>query len=145
MAIVARSIMDPHRDPSVAASLARAATGPITVDITTTGRRSGMPQRIEIWIVEVGGRLVICGTPGPRGWLANLRADSAMTVHLKDELVVDVDFDAQEVTDPALRREIWTHAGTEWYRNQSGLDDLIADGPVVQLVPREERRLGAVR
>ena len=34
------------------------------IDITTTGRRSGQPRRIEIWFHNLDGRLYITGTPG---------------------------------------------------------------------------------
>ena len=46
-----------------------------TIDITTTGRRTGRPRRIEIWMLDVDGRYFITGTPGRRDWLANLSAD----------------------------------------------------------------------
>ena len=43
-----------------------------TIDITTTGRKSGMPRRIEIWFANLDGRLFIRGgIPGRRDWLAN--------------------------------------------------------------------------
>ena len=79
--------MSPLDGQRIAAEFERAATGPITVDITTTGRRSGEPQRIEIWIVKIGERIVIGGSPRPRDWLANLGADPALTVHLKEQPV----------------------------------------------------------
>ena len=47
----------------------------LTIDITTTGRRSGQARRIEIWMLDVDGRFFITGTPGRRDWLANLLAD----------------------------------------------------------------------
>ena len=36
----------------------------LTVDITTTGRTSGLPRRIEIWMLDVDGRFFITGTTG---------------------------------------------------------------------------------
>jgi hypothetical protein len=42
-----------------------------TVDITTTGRQTGLPRRIEIWMLDVDGRFFITGTPGQRDWVAN--------------------------------------------------------------------------
>lgn len=123
-------------DPTVAAALDRAAEGPLTVDITTTGRTSGESRRIEIWIVKPDESIVIAGTPGPRDWLANLRADPRLTLHLKgdpDGVVADVDATATEVTDPARRRAIWEHLSTSWYRSQASIDDLVASGPLVEL------------
>jgi len=54
-----------------------------TLDITTTGRLSGAACRIEIWMMHVDGRFFITGTPGPRDWMANLKADPRLVVHLK--------------------------------------------------------------
>ncbi|MDG2111719.1 MAG: hypothetical protein P8N02_03785, partial [Actinomycetota bacterium] len=34
-----------------------------TVDIITTGRRSGASRTTEIWITPIEGRIYICGTP----------------------------------------------------------------------------------
>ena len=33
------------------------------IDLTTTGRRSGEPRRIEIYLHSIDGRLVITGMP----------------------------------------------------------------------------------
>ena len=54
------------------------------IDITTTGRKSGQPRRIELVFHNIDGSIFISGRPGwPRGWIANLRANPAMTFHLK--------------------------------------------------------------
>ena len=37
------------------------------IDITTTGRRTGMPRRTEIWFHYQDGRILITGSPGARG------------------------------------------------------------------------------
>ncbi len=52
-----------------------------TVYITTWGRRSGRPSRIEIWWFRFEGRFVITGVPGRRHWLASLAADPSIVVH----------------------------------------------------------------
>lgn len=121
----------------VAAALDQASAGPLTVDITTTGRRSGEPRRIEIWVVKVGERVVIGGTPGARDWIANLRRDPRMTLHLKgdpDGVVADLPGTATELLDPAVRREVWEHPATHWYRTQTDVDDLVANAPTVEFV-----------
>jgi F420H(2)-dependent quinone reductase len=42
------------------------------IDITTTGRKTGEPRRIEIWFHRLDGRYFITGAPGrPRDWYAN--------------------------------------------------------------------------
>ncbi len=119
--------------PDVAAEFERASDGPITVDITTYGVRSGRPRRIEIWIVKPGARVILCGTPGPRDWMANLAADPRLVVHLKEGIVADVPATATEVTDHAVRREIWEHHSTRWYRSQCPTDELIRIAPTVEL------------
>ena len=37
-----------------------------TIDITTTGRKSGTARRIEIWFHNLDGKLYITGAPGRR-------------------------------------------------------------------------------
>src|SRR3989442_9484389 len=56
-----------------------------TIDITTTGRRSGKPRRLEIVFHNIGGRIYVSGTPYPRKrpWLLNLEADPHFLFHLK--------------------------------------------------------------
>lgn len=127
------------RTPEVDAELQAARTGPITVDITTTGRRSGEPRRIEIWIVNIDGMIVIAGTPGRRDWFANLSADPRLTVHFKETTLADVTATAHEVENPGHRRAIFEHPATRWYRQQTPVDDLVASGPTVQLVFDAER------
>src|SRR6266851_3143574 len=61
-----------------------------TIDITTTGRKSGRPQRIEIWFHNLDGRLYITGTPGRRNWYANLSANPDFTFHLKVSAQADL-------------------------------------------------------
>ena len=104
-----------------------------TIDITTTGRRSGEPRRVEIWMLDVDGRFFITGTPGPRGWLANLRADPHLTVHLKRHAHTDLDAVATEVTDAPTRRLVLEHLTARWYRGQVPLDELIETAPMIEV------------
>ncbi len=72
-------------DPTVRAALDRGGI----IDITTTGRRSGEPRRIEIVFHNVGGRIIISGMPArdrTRAWIRNLEADPRLTVHLKGSI-----------------------------------------------------------
>jgi deazaflavin-dependent oxidoreductase (nitroreductase family) len=110
-----------------------------TIDITTTGRRSGAPRRIEIWMLDIDGRFFITGTPGPRDWLANLRADPVLTVHLKRQAHVDLPATATPVTDLAARRQVLEHLTARWYRSQSSVDDLVATAPMVEVVFTDHR------
>lgn len=79
------------------------------IDITTTGRRSGEPRRIEIWYHRVDGRYYITGTPGrPRDWYANLVAHPEFTFHLKESATADLPATARPITDPAEREKVFT-------------------------------------
>ena len=104
-----------------------------TIDITTTGRRTGTPRRIEIWMTAIDDRFYILGTPGPRDWLANLRVNSGLVVHLKEDPPVDVDAQATEVTDEPTRRHVFEHVTAHWYRTQTSVDDLVAHAPIVEV------------
>ena len=80
----------------------------MVVDITTTGRKSGEPRRIEIWSHYLDGRVIVTGSPGKRSWYANMGADPRLTYHLKDEVKADLPATARAVTDEGERREIFT-------------------------------------
>lgn len=106
----------------------------MTIDITTTGRQSGQPHRIEIWFLNVAGSIYITGTPGKRDWFANLRANPALMFHLKESLTADIAAHATEVTDPEERRLVFTSATAQWYLNQGdSLESLLTDAPMVRL------------
>src|SRR5262245_66470907 len=102
-----------------------------TIDITTTGRRSGEQRRIEIWMLDVDGRFFITGTPGRRDWLANLTHDPALVVHLKRHAHVDLEARATVVDDPNTRRRVIEHLSARWYRSQTRVDELVASAPMV--------------
>jgi deazaflavin-dependent oxidoreductase (nitroreductase family) len=104
-----------------------------TIDITTVGRRSGRPVRIEIWWFRFEERFLITGTPGPRDWLANLQADPRMTVHV---LGHDLPAVARPLADPPFRRRFFTQSNPEvtWYRSQAELEELVEHAPMVEVV-----------
>jgi deazaflavin-dependent oxidoreductase (nitroreductase family) len=79
-----------------------------TIDITTTGRRSGLPRRIEIVFYRLGDDIYLSGIPAPtpRHWLANLAAHPEFTFHLKHNLVVALPATATVIVDPAERRRV---------------------------------------
>ena len=104
-----------------------------TVDITTVGRRSGLPRRLEIWMLDVEGRFYITGTPGRRDWLANLTADPRLTVHLKRRARLDLPATAAVVSDAVRSREVLAHMAARWYRGQAPLEELVATAPMVEL------------
>jgi deazaflavin-dependent oxidoreductase (nitroreductase family) len=105
-----------------------------TIDITTTGRVTGEPRRIEIVYHNFGGRLYISGIPNPhheRAWLLNLRADPRLTFHLKALVQADLPATAREVTDPAERRPILELVAKAWRRTD--VDVMVEHSPLVEV------------
>ena len=76
------------------------------VDITTKGRRTGEARRIEIRLHNVDGKIYLTGQPGPRGWHANLLMTPDFKVHLKRELIADLDAHATDVRDVDEKRRV---------------------------------------
>src|SRR5260370_16725120 len=68
-------------DGRIRTALARGGT----IDITTVGRKSGKPRRLEIVFHNIDGRIYINGTPPPPRptWLAHPAANPRLTVHLQ--------------------------------------------------------------
>ena len=114
----------------------------LTIDIVTTGRRSGLPRTTEIWFMVVDDAVYICGTPGagsderdrwPRDWMANLLAEPAFVFVLKESVRLELPARATPVTDRAERRRVFASPVTGWYRNQTGsIDALVDHGPIVR-------------
>jgi deazaflavin-dependent oxidoreductase (nitroreductase family) len=78
-----------------------------TIDITTTGRSSGLPRRIETWFYRVDDQIYLTGSPGRRDWYANLLANPDFTFHLKQSITADLPAHAAPITDPEERRAIF--------------------------------------
>lgn len=105
-----------------------------TIDITTTGAKSRQLRRIEIWMLDVDGRYFITGTPGRRDWLANLKADPTLVVHLKRIERIDLPAVARIVDDDATRRDVLTHVAADWYRDQTSIERLVDEAPMVEVI-----------
>jgi deazaflavin-dependent oxidoreductase (nitroreductase family) len=102
------------------------------IDITTTGRKSGGSRRIELWFHRLDGRLYLTGSPGRRGWFANLRANPAFTFHLKGSVTADLPARARPIDDPAERRRVL--AGLLRQMGHSAdLDEWVARSPLVEV------------
>jgi deazaflavin-dependent oxidoreductase (nitroreductase family) len=106
------------------------------IDITTIGRRTGRPRRIEIFLHNLGGRLVISGMPRPgrtRAWIHNITADPAVVLHLKSAnlAVADVPATARVITDPAERRELIRAVARAWRRTD--VDEMVQHSPLIEL------------
>lgn len=121
---------DSQLDPDVWRALGHGHT----IDITTTGRHSGEPRRVEIVFFSFGGRLYISGIPNPRrerAWLHNLRADPRLTFHLKQFVQADLPATAREITDPAERREVLEKVARVWRRD---VEAMVESSPLIEVV-----------
>jgi deazaflavin-dependent oxidoreductase (nitroreductase family) len=106
------------------------------IDMTTTGRRTGLPRRIEIFLHHDDGELFISGMPRTdrtRDWLRNVEADPHVTLHLKKTVVADVPATARVVTDRAERRPYIEAAARRWGRTD--VDAMLAHSPLIILTP----------
>jgi deazaflavin-dependent oxidoreductase (nitroreductase family) len=113
-------------------AVARALAQDLTIDITTTGRGSGLPRRIETWFHRVNGRYYMTGTPGRRDWYANLVANPEFTFHLKETATADLPARARPVTDPEERRAILEEV-TARVGQADRLPAWIAGSPLVEV------------
>ena len=105
-----------------------------TIDITTTGRQSGQPRRIEIVFHRIDGRIWISGIPSAhkRSWIANLEADPHLTFHLKGPLAVaDLPATARIVEDEGERRHILDRVARAW--NRTDLERMVAFSPLIEV------------
>jgi deazaflavin-dependent oxidoreductase (nitroreductase family) len=108
----------------------------LTCDITTVGRKSGQPSRIEIWYFVVEGAVYLTGTPGARDWYANLQAEPRFTFHVKEGAQVDLAANAVPITDAAERRAIMGAIirGNTWFAAQRyDLDAWVAGSPLIRV------------
>ncbi|HEU4673859.1 MAG TPA: nitroreductase family deazaflavin-dependent oxidoreductase [Candidatus Limnocylindrales bacterium] len=112
----------------------RTALGePRVIDMTTIGRRTRAPRRIEIVTHVIDGRLYISGVPRPRkrAWLANLEANPRLTIHLKGDVRADVPAIARVIVDEEERRAILRHVARAW--NRTDLETMVRDSPLIEV------------
>jgi deazaflavin-dependent oxidoreductase (nitroreductase family) len=104
-----------------------------TIDITTKGRRSGKPRRLEIVFHNIDGRIYISGTPSlrKRAWLANLEADPHMTFHLKGRTRADLPATARVIAEEPERRAILPHIARNWGRTD--VDRMVQYSPLIEV------------
>jgi deazaflavin-dependent oxidoreductase (nitroreductase family) len=96
------------------ADVQRALSRPHRVDITTTGRRTGLPRRIEIVFHVIDGEIVLSGMPGRRDWYANLVANPRFTFHLTGPIKADLSAIARPITEPEERTRVMTAVTRNW-------------------------------
>ncbi|GIG86967.1 nitroreductase/quinone reductase family protein [Plantactinospora endophytica] len=117
-----------------------------TIEITTLGRRSRIPRRIEVWLHRVDSRWYLTGMPVPRSWYANLRANPQFIVHLKHGVTADLPATAVPVDEQTRRRMI---AAALDLQNRPDLaprigprqsfDEWFAHSPLVEIVFDDEQ------
>lgn len=113
----------------------QALTTDQVIDITTIGRKSGQPRRIEIWFHNLDGRLYITGTPGrPRDWLANLLAQPEFTFHLKTSTQADLPARAIPLVEEGERRAVLTAILQKLGRTEEDVERWVAESPLVEVV-----------
>jgi deazaflavin-dependent oxidoreductase (nitroreductase family) len=109
------------------------------IDLTTTGRRSGQPRRIEIFLHHEFGQLFISGMPRAdrtRDWIHNIAADPHVVVHLKQSVVADVPAVARVVTDPDERRPFIEAAARRWGRTD--VEEMLRHSPLIVLAVEDD-------
>jgi deazaflavin-dependent oxidoreductase (nitroreductase family) len=104
------------------------------IDITTTGRRSGLPRRLEIVFHNIDGRIYISGMPRAdraRAWLRNLETDPHLTLHLKRGVRADLPATARIVTDPDERRAVFGWITSNAW--QMDPEEMVAHSPLIEV------------
>jgi deazaflavin-dependent oxidoreductase (nitroreductase family) len=127
-------------DADVRAALDRGGVA----DITTTGRKSGLPRRIEIYFHQFDGELYLTGRPGfKRDWVANIAANPEFTLHLKHGVRADIPVRGRLEPDPEERGRILYRALTESWgsdpeRSRGALDRWGESAPFVHFEPIDQ-------
>jgi deazaflavin-dependent oxidoreductase (nitroreductase family) len=111
--------------------VSRALSRGHTIDITTTGRRSGEPRRIELVFHNIDGHIVISGLPGRRDWYANLLANPRLSFHLKGAVKADLAGLARPITEPAERRAVMERVAQNWGRTD--LERMLEHSPLIEV------------
>jgi deazaflavin-dependent oxidoreductase (nitroreductase family) len=80
------------------------ARGHSVLYLTTTGRVSGLPRRIEIWFVESGGKLYLLAEHFHRAhWVQNIQHNAAVKVRIGEHEWAAT----ARVLDPERDRKKW--------------------------------------
>jgi deazaflavin-dependent oxidoreductase (nitroreductase family) len=106
------------------------------VDITTYGAKTGESRRIEIVFHRLDGRWYLTGSPGPRGWYANLRKNPRLFFHLKNGVAADLPATARPITEAQERRQVLTPIVADIQATRGSdldLNDWLARSPLVEL------------
>ena len=110
-------------------------------DVTTTGRRTGAPRRIEIYFHQFDGEYYLTGRPGrKRDWEANIEADPNFTLHLKRGITADIPVVGEAGIDADERARILRRALIESWdsdpdRVDRSLHKWVEQSPFVRFRP----------
>ncbi len=103
------------------------------IDITTLGRKTGQHRRIELGIHLIDGEYYITGTPGKRGWYANMIANPQFTVHLKESMAASLRAEATPIRDEEVRRAVFAKLVIEMGRGEEQVAEWVADSALVRV------------
>ena len=107
-------------------------------DITTIGRTSGRPHRLEIYFHQFDGELFLTGRPGPkRDWEANIEANPEFILHLRRGVRADIPVRGEPEPDRDVRARILYRALTESWgsdpeRVRGALDRWVENAPFIR-------------
>jgi len=111
-------------------------------DITTIGRKTGEPRRIEIYFHQFDGHYYLTGRPSSRkrDWEANIEAHPEFTIHLKRGITADVEVVGKSEPDAEERGRILRRALIEsWDSPPDGVDASLhkwmAAAPFIEFEP----------
>ena len=102
------------------------------IDMTTIGKQTGKPHKVEIAFHNFDDALYITGLPGKRDWYANLLAEPRFTFHLKQSTQADLLAKAIPITDEATRRQVLAKVVEKWNR-QNELEAFVQSSPLVEV------------
>ncbi len=119
-----------------------------TIDVTTTGAKSGRPRRLEIWFYRAFGELYLTTPPARRDWYANIVANPDIVLHLKHRFRADVPATAVPVLDDEHRRRVFADVIADLDRpaNPAGMhgrvppiEQWMTGSPLVHVTPDYDR------
>jgi deazaflavin-dependent oxidoreductase (nitroreductase family) len=114
------------------AAIERALKTDGLIDITTVGRKTGKPSKIEIAFHNFDGVLYMSGSPGRRDWYANVVAKPQFMFHLKQSTQADIPAKAIPITDEAARRRVLSKVVVKWGK-QDELEAFVQSSPLVEV------------
>jgi deazaflavin-dependent oxidoreductase (nitroreductase family) len=85
------------------------------VDISTTGRKTGNPHRIDIIFHFFDERIYLSGMPGrKKDWVVNLLANPEFAFHIKQSFQRDLPALAKTVSDNKMRKKVLAFITSKW-------------------------------